>query len=175
MLVLGQGLRANTHIRLISRMICYSISLSRILNEPLPPSPGFRRISYIIKLLSTNLSPPFVDHVDHYSSAYPIRHLPKSSVSCGNQDSIVLESSPHKCGQRIWWGALNVVAITIPSDMLGLTPSLKLFLYSVTSFGNVPLTWPRLTSPALPSEGMVSSKLHQPLRPRIRYVTLLPY
>ena len=30
----------------------------------------------------------------------------------------------------------------IPSVTLGLIPSLMLFLYSMTSFGNVPLTWP---------------------------------
>ena len=40
------------------------------------------------------------------------------------------------------WDALNVVTSIIPSVMLGLIPSLKLFLYSMTSSGNMLLTWP---------------------------------
>ena len=64
-------------------------------------------------------------------------------------------------------GALNVMAATIPLDMSRLTASLNLFLYSVTSSSNVSLTWPRLASLALPSEGINSSEMHWPLRPRI--------
>ena len=71
-----------------------------------------------------------------------IRQLPKPLVSCGGQGSIVQGSSPHKCSQEVWWDALNVGAATIPSVMSGLTPSSKLFLHCMTSFGNVPLTWP---------------------------------
>ena len=41
------------------------------------------------------------------------------------------EFSPHKCGHGVWWDALNVVAATISPITSGLTPSLKLFLYSV--------------------------------------------
>lgn len=108
------------------------------MNLSLPP----RRISYIIYPLLADLGPPFVDYAGHYSSVCPIGRLPKSSMSCGNQDSTVQGSSPHKCGQGVWWDALNVVAATIPPITSGLTPSLKLFLYSVAPSGNVPLTWP---------------------------------
>ena len=52
-------------------------------------------------------------------------------MRCGNQDSIVRGSSPHKCGQEVWWNALNVVEAIIPSVTSEQTPSVKLFLYSV--------------------------------------------
>ncbi|XP_050241127.1 probable pectinesterase/pectinesterase inhibitor 51 [Quercus robur] len=71
------------------------------------------------------------DGIGHYSSVCPIKHHPKSSVSYSNQDSTVQGYSPHKCGQGVWWGALNVMAVTIPPITLGLTSSLKLFLYDV--------------------------------------------
>ena len=85
---------------------------------------------------------PFVDRLGHYLSTCPIKHLPKPLVSCSSQGSTIQESSPHKCSQKVWWDALNVVAATIPSVMLGLTPSPKLFLYYMTSSSNMPLTWP---------------------------------
>ena len=75
-----------------------------------------------------------------------IKHLPKPLVSWGSQGSIVQESSPHKWSQEVWWDALNVVATTIPLVMSGLTPSPKIFLYSMTSSGNVLLTWPYCSS-----------------------------
>ena len=75
-------------------------------------------------------------------SACPIRHLSKPLMSCSSQSSIVQEPFPHKYSQKVWWDALNVVAATIPSIISRLTPFLRLFLYSMTSFGNVPLTWP---------------------------------
>ena len=56
-----------------------------------------------------------------------------------------------------------MVVATIPPITSGLTPSLKLFLYSVAPSGNVPLMWPWLASLALLSECMVSSELHYPL------------
>ena len=46
------------------------------------------RVSYIIYPLLVDLDPPFVDHAGRYSSACPICHLPKPSVSCSNQGSI---------------------------------------------------------------------------------------
>ena len=100
------------------------------------------RVSYIIQLILDDLDPPFVDHSVHHLSACPNRHLPKPLVSCGGQSSTVQESSPHKCNQKVWWDALNVGAVTTPSIMSGLAPSLKHFLYRMTSSGNVPLTWP---------------------------------
>ena len=89
-----------------------------------------------------DLDPPFVDRSSHYLSACSIKHFPKPIVSWSSQGSIVQRSFPHKCNQEVWWDALNVVASTIRSIMLGLTPSPKLFLYSMTSSGNVPLVWP---------------------------------
>ena len=100
------------------------------------------RASYILQFPLDDLSPPFVDRPGHYLSACPIRHLLKSLVSCGSQGCTVQGSSLHKCSQEVWWDALNVVAATIPSVMSGLTPSTKLFLYSMTSSSNVPLPWP---------------------------------
>ena len=100
------------------------------------------RVSHIIYLPSGNLDPPFVDRPIHHLSTYPIRHLPKPLVSYGGQGSTIQGSSPHKCNQEVWWGALNVGAATIPPVMSGLTPSPNLFLNSKTSSGNVPLTWP---------------------------------
>ena len=115
-------------------------------------------------MFSTNLGPPFVDYEGHYSNGcFIIRRPPKSSLSCNNQDSIVQRSSLHKCSWGVWWGALNMVVATIPPITSGLTPSLKLFLYSVAPSGNVPLMWPWLASLALLSECMVSSELHYPL------------
>ena len=55
-------------------------------------------------------------------------------------------SSPHKCSQKVWWDALNVVTATIPSVMSGLTPSPKLFLYNMISSGNVPRLLEGVTS-----------------------------
>ena len=67
-------------------------------------------------------------------------------VSWCSQGNTVQRSSPHKCSQEVWWNALNVVAATIPSVMSRLAPSPKLFPYSMTSSGNVPLTWPYCSS-----------------------------
>ena len=100
-----------------------------------PLSGGF---FLIIQPFSLDLGLPLVDRAGHWI----IRRPSKSFVSCGNQDNAVQGSSPHKCGQGVWWGALNIGASTIPPITSGLTPSLKLFLYSVASSGNVPLTWP---------------------------------
>ena len=91
------------------------------------------RISHIIYPLLTDLGPLFVDYKGHYSSACPIRRPSQSFVSCGNQDSIVQRSSPHKCGQRVWWGTINVVVTTIPPITSRLTSSLKLFRWSSSS------------------------------------------
>ena len=109
--------------------------------------------------------PPFTDHVSHYSSACPIKHSLKFFMSYDNQNSTVQESSSHKCGQEVWWDTLNGVAATIHSVMSVLLSSLKLFLYSVTSSGNVLLTWPCLAPLVLPSKGMVSLELHWPSWP----------
>ena len=100
---------------------------------------------------------------------------PKSSVSCDNQNSTVQGCSPHKCGQRVWWGALNVVATTIAPITSTLIPFLKFFLYSVAPFGNVPLTWPGLASLASSFRCIDSPKLYWPTRPWVWHVTLLPY
>ena len=99
----------------------------------------------------------------------------KFFVSCGNQDGTVQGSSPHKCGQGVWWGALNVVATTIPPITSGLTPFLKLFLYSVAPSYNVPLTWPWPAFLALPSKCMDSSKLYWPPRPWVWHVAWFPF
>ena len=98
------------------------------------PIPHPWRISYIIYAHFTDPGSSFVDYTDHYLSVYPIRRPLQSFVSCGNQDSTIQGSSAHKCDQRIWWGAINVVTVTIPPIMSGLTPSLKLFLYSAALF-----------------------------------------
>ena len=103
---------------------------------------SFRRIPYIVWLLSIDLGLPFFDYAGHYLSVCPIRCPPKSSVSYDNQGSTVQGSSPHKYGQGVWWGILNVMPATIPPIMSGLTLSLKLFLYNVAPSSNVPLTWP---------------------------------
>ena len=131
------------------------------------PCPHFQEDFFIIQPLLADLGLSLVDRAGHYSSACLIRHPLKSFVSYGNQDNTVQEFSPHKCSQGIWWDTLNVVAATIPLVTLGLTPSLKHFLYSVASSSNVLLTWPWLASPALPSKGMVSSELHQPPQPQV--------
>ena len=89
-----------------------------------------------------DLGPPFVDRLGRHLRVCPIRHLPKPFMSYGSQGSTIQGFSPHKCSQEIWWDALYVGATTIPSVMSGLTPSLKLFLNSRTSSGNVPLLWP---------------------------------
>ena len=59
-----------------------------------------------------DLGPSFVDHLDHYLSACPIKHLPKPLVSCGSQENTVQESFPHKYNQEVWWDALNMGAAT---------------------------------------------------------------
>ena len=152
-------------------VLCVTVFF-RFLDAPLPSS---WRISHIIQPLLVDLGSPFVDYASHYSSTCLIRRPPKFSMSYGNQDSTVQGSSPHKSGQVVWWGALNVVAATIPPITSGLTPSLKHFLYSVVPSGNVSLTWPQLASSTLPSECMVFSKLYQPPRPQVGYVALLSY
>ena len=80
------------------------------------------RISYIIQSFLDDLDPPFVDHAGHYSSASPIKQLPKPFMRCGNQGSTIQGSSPHKCGQEVWWDALNVVEATILLVTSRLTP-----------------------------------------------------
>ena len=115
---------------------CYSVFSTDF------PIPSPQRVSYIIQLPLDDLSPPFVDRPGHYLSACPIKHLPNPLVSYDNQGNTVQEYSLHKCNQEVWWDELNVVAATIPSIMSGLIPYSKLFLYSMTSSGNVPLTQP---------------------------------
>ena len=46
--------------------------------------------------------PQFIDRSDHYLSVCPIRHFPKSLVSCGSQDGTVQGSSSHKCNKEVW-------------------------------------------------------------------------
>ena len=118
---------------------CYNV-FSIDFPIPFPSSPW--RISYIIQLPLDNLGSQFVDHQGHYLSACPIKNLPKPVVSCDSQGNTVQKFSSHKCNQEVWQDALNVVAATIPSVMSWLTPSPKLFLYSMSSSSNVPLTWP---------------------------------
>lgn len=62
-----------------------------------------------------------------------------------------------------------------PSNHVRANPLLKLFLYSVATSCNVPLTWPWPASPTLPSECMDSSKLYWPLRPRVWHVAWLNF
>ena len=104
------------------------------------PSPWM--VSYIIYPPLDDLELPFVDCPGHYLSVCPIKHLPQPLVSWGSQGSNIQRSFSHKCSQEVWWDALNVVVATIPSVTSGLTPSPKLFFYSMISSGNVPLTWP---------------------------------
>ena len=130
-----------------------------------PCTLSFRSIFFIIQPISIDLGLPLVDRAGHYSSAYPIRRPLKSFVSCGNQDSTVQGSSPHKCDQGVWWSVLNVMATTIPPIMLKLTPSLKFFLYSVAPSSNVPLTSPWLAFLASPFGCMNSQELYWPPRP----------
>ena len=141
----------------------------RFSNHP----PSLEDLLYYIA--SFGWSWPSICWLCRYSSVCPIRRPLKSSASCGNQNSTVQGSSSHKCGQGVWWDALNVVAATIPPITLRLTPSLKLFLYSVAPSGNVPLTWPWPASLALPSECMDSSKLYWSPRPWVWHMTWLPY
>ena len=49
------------------------------------------RVSHIIYFFSVDLGPPPVDHTDHYSSARPISHIPKLSVSYSNQGCTVVQ------------------------------------------------------------------------------------
>ena len=86
------------------------------------PLPHPWRISHNIYPFLANFGSPFVDYLCHYSNVCPIRRPPQSSVSCGNQDSTVQGSSPHKCSKRVWWGPINVVATSISSIMSWLTP-----------------------------------------------------
>ena len=76
---------------------------------------SFRSIFFIIQPISIDLGFPFVDRAGHYSSAYPIRRPPKSFVSCGNQDSTVQGSSPHKYCQKSSCSAFNTVVTAFPS------------------------------------------------------------
>ena len=115
---------------------CYSVFSTDF------PIPSPWSVSHNIQLPLVDLSPQFVDCPGHYLSACPIRHLPKPLMSCDSQGNTIQGPSSHKCNQEVWWDALNVVAATILSVMSELTHSSKLFLYSMTSFGNMPLTWP---------------------------------
>ena len=83
-------------------------------------------------------------------------------------------SSSHKCGQEVWWDILNVVAAAIPLFTSRLTPSLKLFLYSVAPSRNMPLMWPWPASLTLPSVCMGSSKLYWPPQPWVWHMAWLP-
>ena len=72
------------------------------------------RIFYIIYLLFRYLDPTLVDHLSHYLSACPIRHLLWLSVSCGSQGNTIQGSSPHKCSQKVSCRAFNVVTVAFP-------------------------------------------------------------
>ena len=49
----------------------------------------------MIYLLLIDLGRPFIDHIGHYWSACPIRHLPQLAVSCGKQGSTIQGSFLH--------------------------------------------------------------------------------
>ena len=78
------------------------------------PIPYPWRISYIILFLFFYLDPTLVDHLSHYLSACPIRHILWLSMSCGSQGSTVQGFSSHKCGQKVSCRAFNVVATAFP-------------------------------------------------------------
>ena len=87
---------------------CYSPFFS------LFPISNLWRISYIIQLLFLYLDPTPVDHLSHYLSVCPIRHLLWFSMSCGSQGSTVQGSSPHKCDQKVSCRAFNAVVAVFP-------------------------------------------------------------
>ena len=96
-------------------------------------------------------------------------------MSYDNQDNIVQESSSHKCGQEVRWDTLNGVAATIHSVMSGLPSTLKLFLYSVTSSGNVLLTMAmsRPSGPTVQGYGLLGTALA--FSALVQHVAILPY
>ena len=106
------------HTSLITDLVldCYSVSLV-IFSIPSP-----WRISPIIQFPLGDLDPTLVDHLNLYLSACPIRHSLWPSVSCGSQDSIIQESSPQKCGQKV--SCRNAVIVAFLLYILGHLPVL---------------------------------------------------
>ena len=87
---------------------CYSPFFS------LFPISNLWRISYIIQLLFLYLDLTLVDHLSHYLSVCPIRHLLQFSVSCSSQGNTIQGFSPHKCGQKVSCSAFNVMTTAFP-------------------------------------------------------------
>ena len=76
---------------------------------PLDLDPLSSGVSYILYLPLNDLSPPLVDCLSYYSSAWPIGHPYRPFMNWENQDSTVQGSSSHKCGKRFSYRALNAV------------------------------------------------------------------
>ena len=70
------------------------------------PVPFLWKVFYIIKFPLNHLGPTLIGHPCLYLSACSISHSFSRSVSCGDPDSTVQGSCPHKCGKDISCGHL---------------------------------------------------------------------
>ena len=80
------------------RMVTGVLEIATVLSLLTPRIPSPWWVSPIIQFYLNDLGLPLVDHPSLYLSACPIRHSLWRSVSCGNRDSTVQGSCPHKCG-----------------------------------------------------------------------------
>ena len=79
-------------------MITGVLEIATVLSLLIPQTPFPWWVSPIIQSHLNDLGLSLVDHLSLYLSACPIRHPLQRSVSCGNRDSTVQWSCPHKCG-----------------------------------------------------------------------------
>ena len=98
-LLIQKSIRIEYHYKLQ----CYNVPTGVFL------IPSSWQVSHIIQLFLDHLDPALADHLSYYLSTCPIRYLLLLSVSCGNQDSTVQKSSPHKCGQKSNCKTFNAV------------------------------------------------------------------
>ena len=92
----------------------YCSFLPFLSSSPFFVIPHSWRVALIIYFFLVDLDPPSVDCAGHYLSARSISHLPKPSVSCGNQGRTVqgVLSSLMRLGRQL--GALNVKVTAFP-------------------------------------------------------------
>ena len=100
----------------ISESWCYSNSFS-LLFFYFFRSPIHGESFTLYNFLLDHLDRTLVSHLNFHSSTCPIRYLLWLSVNCSGWDYTVQGSSPHKCGQKSYCSALNVVVTAFLLDI----------------------------------------------------------
>ena len=112
--LLFQSLFLKDSIMFSATIVLFLLSHTVFFDPPPPPLWGFFTLySFLLDHLDRTL----IIHLNLHSSACPIRHFLWLSVHGGSWDCTVQGSSPHKCGQKSFCSAFNVVVAAFLLDI----------------------------------------------------------